>query len=75
MILEACTSNIALHQGTESNFDDITGQEWYANYINFALEKDIIQGYQFEGLKLFSPQTPLTKAEAIKILEYSVTKI
>lgn len=52
--------------GSEANFSDVSGNDWFASAVNVALEYDIISGY---GDGTFRPHNNLTRAEAAVIAE------
>ncbi len=47
-----------------TNFTDINGDEWYADYVAYAEEMGIISGY-LDGS--FKPNQPITRAEFVTI--------
>ena len=51
--------------GKDSGFADISSADWYASYIAEAKARGIVQGYEGGD---FSPNKPITRAEAAKIL-------
>lgn len=48
-----------------STFKDIKSTEWYAPYVDAALENELVLGYND---KTFRPNQPINRAEAMKIL-------
>lgn len=55
--------------GTDTGFNDISGDEWHAEYIKFAVENGWVNGYADGN---FRPNAPITRAEAAKILSRSI---
>jgi hypothetical protein len=54
---------------TESNFDDVDKDMWYAEYITFAVKNGWINGYNDWT---FRPNKLITRAEAAKILARAI---
>ncbi len=52
-------------KGKTPKFKDVKGNEWYVGYLNYAIEQNIINGYEDNT---FKPQGNVTYAEMIKML-------
>ena len=55
--------------GTDTGFSDVDQNQWYAEYIKFAVENKWINGYK-DGT--FRPNAPITRDEAAKILTRAI---
>ena len=55
--------------GTDTGFSDVDQNQWYAEYIKFAVENKWINGYK-DGT--FRPNAPITRDEAAKILARAI---
>ena len=55
--------------GTDTGFNDVDQNQWYAEYIKFAVENKWINGYS-DGS--FRPNAPITRDEAAKILSIAI---
>ena len=55
--------------GTDTGFSDVDQNQWYAEYIKFAVEHKWINGYK-DGT--FRPNAPITRDEAAKILTRAI---
>ncbi len=65
MLLVSKYARWAIHADGETNFSDVYGDEWFAQLVDFAAEKKIIQGYD-DGT--FRPNNTINFAEASKII-------
>ena len=57
--------NVSLEDGVFDAFSDIKSTDWFAKYVETAYENDIVKGYS-NGT--FKPHSPITRAEAMKVL-------
>jgi S-layer homology domain len=55
--------------GTDSGFNDVNKDAWYAEYITFGVKNGWMGGYSDGG---FHPDAPITRAEAAKILSNAI---
>jgi S-layer homology domain len=55
--------------GTDSGFNDVDQDKWYAEYITFGVRNGWMNGYDDGG---FHPDAPITRAEAAKILTNAI---
>jgi large repetitive protein len=55
--------------GTDSGFNDVDQNKWYAEYIAFGVRNGWMNGYEDGG---FHPDAPITRAEAAKILTNAI---
>ena len=55
--------------GTDTGFSDVDQNQWYAEYIKFAVENKWINGYKDGN---FRPNAPITRDEAAKILTRAI---
>ncbi len=53
----------------ENVFTDVDGSAWYAKYVNFMHEKNLIGGY---GDGTFRPDSTITRAEAVTMLNKAI---
>lgn len=51
--------------GAEEKFNDVNGEDWFADYVGVAAELAIVNGYS-DGS--FKPNNPVTRAEALKVI-------
>lgn len=65
IILESAGTEIIAKTDETSEFTDISGTEWYINYITTGVENKIISGYA-DGT--FKPEETVNLAEAMKML-------
>ncbi len=63
-ILSTGEGNEELYSGNNPMFPDVTGDKWYAPYVNWAVQLGIVGGYP-DGT--FKGDNPITFAEASKI--------
>jgi hypothetical protein len=56
---------VELITGGSMDFSDISGEEWFVDYVAYAVAEDIVEGYS-DGT--FKPGNPITRAEAAKII-------
>lgn len=59
------TAGVDVSTTYDAKFSDVVKGLWYVNYINYAAEKGIVDGY---GNGKFGPNNKLTRAEAAKII-------
>ena len=59
------TANIEVATEYDAEFSDVNADEWYAMYINYAAEHEIVKGYKN---KSFGVHNNLTRAEVAKIV-------
>jgi len=52
-------------ESTESVFSDVKAGEWYSDYVAWAAENGVVEGYP-DGS--FRPEAPVTREEAVTIL-------
>ncbi|MFA6528338.1 MAG: septal ring lytic transglycosylase RlpA family protein [Candidatus Gracilibacteria bacterium] len=64
IIMESSGISTAETTSSSSTFSDINEDEWYAEYLNTAIEKNIISGYE-DGS--FKPDNSVNLAEFLKI--------
>ncbi len=57
--------NGTLPEGTEFAFSDVKAGKWYSDYVAWAAEKGVVEGYP-DGS--FRPDAPVTREEAVTIL-------
>jgi len=57
--------NGTLPESTEFAFSDVKAGKWYSNYVAWAAEKGVVEGYP-DGS--FRPDAPVTREEAVTIL-------
>ncbi len=70
IILIADYGNVKITGGT-SNFHDVSNGQWYSKYVNFAVLKNIVNGYfntDGDPTGFFGPANLLTRAEAAKMI-------
>lgn len=56
---------------TDTPFDDVSEDAWYAKYVAFAATRNIISGYKHANGNLtgeFGPEDPATRAESAKMI-------
>lgn len=58
-------ANLDTTDATDAEFDDVTDADWFAPYINTAVENGIIQGS--DKSSSFRPSDNVSRAEAVKI--------
>lgn len=58
-------SGVTITSPKDANFPDVVKGSWYADYVNYAAEKGIVNGY---ANGKFGPNNKLTRAEAAKII-------
>ncbi|PCI25665.1 hypothetical protein COB57_00395 [Candidatus Peregrinibacteria bacterium] len=58
-------SKIQIEETTSDHFSDVPQESWFAKYVNFAYDKNVIKGKQ---PKIFAPEDSITRAEAAKII-------
>jgi hypothetical protein len=56
---------VEVNDYTSSNFDDVYVNEWYAPYVEWAVESGIASGY---GNGLFGPNDPITREQMAVIM-------
>ena len=56
---------VELITGGSIDFSDIEGNEWFVDYVAYAVAEDIVNGY---GDGSFKPGNDITRAEAAKII-------
>lgn len=56
---------VELITGGSIDFSDISGEEWFVDFVAYAVAEDIVDGY---GDGTFKPENPITRAEAAKII-------
>ncbi len=44
-IIARCSADFDENKTYSSDFVDVSGDEWYANYVGYAAEKGYIHGY------------------------------
>lgn len=66
------TSGLDLSSTRAVSFDDVSGDDWFIDYLKFGLDKNIIQGYLDNK---FYPDRPITRAEVCKIVYLMLTKV
>ena len=57
---------------TLSKFPDVNKADWYADYVEFGVSNQVVDGYQNGN---FGPQDNLTRAEAAKIASLGVARM
>ncbi|MSR67784.1 S-layer homology domain-containing protein [Candidatus Peribacteria bacterium] len=65
MLLLAAQIEMKASTGTVLAFSDVSETDWFSPYVNIAVEREIVRGYQ-DGT--FRPDQPITRAEAAKII-------
>lgn len=48
-------------------FADVYQEFWYAPFVNFAYGLNIVEGMTMYGMKIFAPDSSITRAEAAKL--------
>ncbi len=66
MILAA--KDIAISGGSATNYKDVPVNAWFAPYISYIQSHQILGGKIIGSERFFFPDTPITRAEAIKVL-------
>ena len=64
-IIARCSADFDENKTYSSNFTDVSGDEWYANYVGYAAEKGYISGY--DG-GIFKADIDITRGELTVIL-------
>lgn len=64
-IIARCSSDFDENKMYSSNFTDVSGDEWYANYVGYATEKGYISGYDGGP---FKADIDITRGELAVIL-------
>ena len=64
-IIARCSSDFDENKMYSSNFTDVSGDEWYANYVGYAAEKGYISGYDGGP---FKADIDITRGELAVIL-------
>ena len=64
-IIARCSSDFDENKTYSSNFTDVSGDEWYANYVGYATEKGYISGYDGGP---FKADIDITRGELAVIL-------
>lgn len=64
MLLSAGRSGVGEYQGN-TLFSDVSADAWFSPYVEFALRKRVIKGYEDNT---FRPHNPVSRSEAVKIL-------
>ncbi len=64
MVVVACTDFDENTAYPASGFDDVVGSKWYAPYISYAKQNNLVNG---DGTGFFRPDDSITRAEAAKI--------
>jgi len=68
ILLKASLKNI--DTTNPADFNDVNQDQWYAPYVNWAFEKELVSGYEFGPEKgLFGPGNTITRAEISKIAD------
>ena len=66
IVLLAKYSITEIEEATNQGFEDVSDNDWFAHYVNFAKENKFIIGYEKENK--FKPNQLITFAEASKII-------
>ena len=64
-IIARCSADFDENKTYSSNFTDVSGDEWYANYVGYATEKGYISGYDGGP---FKADIDITRGELAVIL-------
>ena len=64
-IIARCSADFDENKTYSSNFTDVSGDEWYANYVGYAAEKGYISGYDGGP---FKADIDITRGELAVIL-------
>ncbi|MBI4231606.1 S-layer homology domain-containing protein [Candidatus Peregrinibacteria bacterium] len=63
VLLEASGADVS--GASDAGFSDVSAEDWFANYVNYAAANGIVKGY---GDNTFGPDKALTRAEVAKIV-------
>lgn len=70
--LEAFVIEEPITLTSETGFADVDSDDWFSDYVLFARDLEIIDGYNDNT---FRPNQPVTRAEAVKILLNASAKV
>lgn len=69
VLMAAGVATPATVQAEEIEFVDMKADDWFATYVETAVQMGIVEGYKDKkGRKTFKPNANISRAEAVKIL-------
>lgn len=68
MALGAAGRNVSIYQNTASPFADVPTSHSLRAYVNYAAAQQIVTGQTIGSTRVFYPERPISRAEAVIIL-------